>query len=130
MYYSAQIRAEYKKYVRQFGAAGLSLREYFDLFWRWREDSSVRIPKSMEDEILAGETPEEREIAALITEFRAQQVTEVEQEVFKQRKRLADAERSLKTKATKAAAESQRIATKKVDWALAKLAESGPRKRA
>jgi hypothetical protein len=42
----------------------------------------------------------------------------------------ASSSERIKTKATKAAAESQRIATKKVDWALAKLAESGPRKRA
>ncbi|WP_408431775.1 hypothetical protein [Paraburkholderia fungorum] len=41
--------------------------------------------------------------------------------LFKQRKRLADAERSLLTKVTKAATESQRIATDKIAWTLGKL---------
>jgi putative SOS response-associated peptidase YedK len=48
--------------------------------------------------------------------------TKFEQELFKQRKRLADAERTLATKTTKAAAESKRIATEKVDGLLGKLA--------
>ena len=37
--------------------------------------------------------------------------SKLEQELFKQRKRLADAERTLQTKTTKAATESKRIAT-------------------
>jgi len=48
--------------------------------------------------------------------FNATQATEWEQELFKQRKRLADAERALQTKTTKAATESKRIAGGKVDW--------------
>src|SRR5687768_12678190 len=33
MCYSAQIEANYRKYLRLFGA-GMSIREYVDLFWR------------------------------------------------------------------------------------------------
>jgi hypothetical protein len=41
--------------------------------------------------------------------------------LFKQRTRLADAERILQTKTTKAAVESKRIATTKIDGALRRL---------
>jgi hypothetical protein len=40
------------------------------------------------------------------------EITKLEREVFAQKKRLADAERTLASKTTKAATESQRIATK------------------
>ena len=68
-------------------------------------------------------TPEERQIKALIDAFNSAEVTKLEQEAFKQKKRLADAERTLKAKATKAATESKRIATDKIEWALGKLAD-------
>ena len=47
----------------------------------------------------------------------------MEAELFRQRKRLADAQRSLREKSTKAALESERIANGKVEWALGKLAD-------
>ena len=65
----------------------------------------------------------ERRIKDLIDQFNAQESARLEQQLFKQRKRLADAERSLRAKATKAAAESQRIASDKVAWLLGKLAD-------
>ena len=45
------------------------------------------------------------------------------QELFKQRKRLADAERTLLAKPTKAATESKRIAAEKIEWAMGKLSD-------
>jgi hypothetical protein len=57
----------------------------------------------------------------LIDAFRAQQATRFEQDLFRQRKRLADAERTLATKTTKSASESKRIASEKVEWLRAKL---------
>lgn len=64
---------------------------------------------------------EEQEIRALIAEADADQVASIEQDLLKQRKRLADAERSLQGKATKKALEDQCIATPKFDQALARL---------
>jgi hypothetical protein len=57
----------------------------------------------------------------MIDHFNQRQSTQLEEALFAQRKRLADAERSLQTKPTKAAAESQRIATSKIDAALRRL---------
>jgi putative SOS response-associated peptidase YedK len=68
------------------------------------------------------QSDDECEAKAAIDAFRAQQTTKFEQELFKQRKRLADAQRTLATKTTKAALESQRIATEKTEWLHGKLA--------
>lgn len=121
--YSAQIKADYLRFQRQHGAA-LSIREFFDLYWQRRErkDRRIRIPKAMDAAFAEPASDDERQIKALIDEYNAQQAGELEQELFKQRKRLADAERSLQAKTTKAATENKRIATGKVQWCLDKLA--------
>ncbi len=121
MCYSAQIIADYRRFSREYGAQ-LSIRDFVDLFWHRRSDPSVKIPKSMELAFTDGEGGEPQ-IVALTQEFAAQQATKLEQELFKQRKRLADAERTLQTKLTKAAMESQRIATSKIEATLVQLAD-------
>ncbi len=75
----------------------------------------------MEDAFSESQSDAERDIKLLIDRFNSEQVTKFEQDLFKQRARLADAERSLQTKVTKAATESQRIATDKISWARGKL---------
>jgi putative SOS response-associated peptidase YedK len=75
----------------------------------------------MEDSFANPQTDAERAIKALIDRFNADQATKLEQDLFKQRKRLADAERSLQVKVTKAATENQRIATDKIAWTRGKL---------
>ena len=57
------------------------------------------------------------------TESNALRAAKLEQELFKQRARLADAERILATKLTKAATESKRIASNKIDAAVRRLAD-------
>lgn len=122
MCYSAQIRADYKKYVRHWGA-DVSLKQFFQLYWERRADAKIKIPKVMDAEFSDPANEHERKIRELIDEFDAQQATKLEQELFKQKKRLADAERTLQTKVTKAATESKRIATDKIEWAKGKLAD-------
>ena len=65
----------------------------------------------------------ERQIKALIDEFSAEQEVKLQQELFKQKKRLADAERTLQAKATKKAEEERRISTAKIEWAMGKLSD-------
>jgi putative SOS response-associated peptidase YedK len=120
--YSAQIKADYLKFLRQWGAS-LSLREFFDVYWQRSVSAKLKIPKSLDALFAEPKSGDERKIKALIDAFDAAETTRVEQELFKQRKRLADAERSLQAKPTKAAAESRRIATDKVEWCLGKLAD-------
>ncbi|MGH8173552.1 MAG: SOS response-associated peptidase family protein, partial [Rhodanobacteraceae bacterium] len=64
---------------------------------------------------------DERAIRQLLDDYDREQATKLEQELFRQRKRLADAERALQAKSTKTAMESRRIATDKVAWCLGKL---------
>lgn len=124
MCYSAQVWAEYKRYVRDFGAL-ISVREYYDIFWRRNaeEPGKVKIPKAMEMAFEHPSTDDEREIKALIDSYKADQEVKLQQELFKQRKRLADAERILQTKTTKKAQEDVRIASSKIEWALGKLSD-------
>ena len=122
MCYSARILADYRRYLRDYDAP-MSLKEFVDLFWRRAADPKLKIPKAMELAFDDPQTPAEVEIKALIDRFNAEQVSKVEAELFRQRKRLADAQRSLREKSTKAALESERIANGKVEWALGKLAD-------
>ena len=101
MCYSAQIWADYKRYVRAYGVE-LSLKEFYDLFWRRQADTRIKIPKAMEDAFSQPQSDAERDIKALIDAYAAEQSVKLEQELFKQRKRLADAQRALQTKITKA----------------------------
>lgn len=122
MCYSAQIWADYRRYVRDFGAE-LSIKEFYELFWRRRTDPKVKVPKAMEAAFAKPSTDLERQIKALIDEFSAEQEVKLQQELFKQRKRLADAERVLQMKPTKKAEEDRRISTSKIEWAMGKLAD-------
>jgi putative SOS response-associated peptidase YedK len=124
MCYSAQIKALYFRYLKEFGAY-LSIREFVELYRLREADKRIRIPKAV-DLHFAGSQDEgegEQQLRDLIEAHNARQAAEWEAELFKQRRRRADAERTLQAKATKAAAESRRIATDKVEWLLGKLAD-------
>jgi putative SOS response-associated peptidase YedK/1,2-phenylacetyl-CoA epoxidase PaaB subunit len=122
MCYSAQIWQSYQKYVRLWGA-DISIAEYVDLYWRRNQGAKIKIAKAMDASFSQPETEEEWKIKALIDLYDADQTTKLEQEAFKQRKRLADAIRTLETKTTKKALDDQRIATDKIAWALGKLSD-------
>ena len=124
MCYSGQIRAEFKKFTRQFGAV-MSIKDYVKTFWTRAHAPGARvlIPKAIELDVLGSDDPGLDEAKQAIREFNAAEATRLEQEVFKQRARLAEAERKLASKPTKAAQESQRIASSKTTWAIGKLAD-------
>lgn len=123
MCYSAQIRADYRAYTRLFGAH-LGIREFVDIFYR-RAQARLKVPKAMELAFERPSTPEEHEIKALIDAYKAERTTVLEQELFTQRKRLVDAERTLLAKQTKKALDDQRIATSKIGKARLDLADLG-----
>lgn len=147
MCYSAQVKADWRRLSRQFGAQ-LSLADFIDLYATRRNstgttgttaiktpraldmafESALADPASWED--IPGVDREGLEtVVEHIVAWRGTEITRLEQELFAQRKRLADAERALETKATKAATESKRIATAKVRRALARLADLNDLKR-
>jgi putative SOS response-associated peptidase YedK len=120
MCYSAQVYASYKKYVRHWGA-DIRIKEFFEKYWLRTVDPSIRIPKALDADFLRPENDDELKIAQLIREYDAQQVTKLEKDIFAQKKRLADAERTLQSKETKKALNDRRVAKNKIEWSLGKL---------
>lgn len=121
MCYSAMIKQEYTDYLRATGAQ-MDLDQFLDIFWNVAQGAKITVPRAVErwfDE--PGDEVEEK-IRQLIAQRRAAQATAWQQELFAQKKRLADAERKLAVRETRAALESRRIAANKIDALVKKLA--------
>jgi putative SOS response-associated peptidase YedK len=114
--------AHWKRFLHETGVR-LSLPEFHKLMQdRLTDPAQYRLPRGFDLEFADPRTDEERAIRDLVILYRKAQVTKLETEIFAQRKRQADAERKLAAKQTKAAAESMRIATTKVQQGMRKLA--------
>jgi hypothetical protein len=121
MCYSAQVESKWKRHVREMEAR-MAWSDFHELArLRLADPGEYRLPRGFDLEFADSQTDEERAIRALMDQYRKDQVTKLETEIFVQRKRQADAERSLAAKQTKAASESMRIATSKVKLAMRKL---------
>src|SRR5690606_27449164 len=120
MCYSAKILQDLKQYLREVGAHA-DLAQIEETFRRRLADKSVRIPRGFERNFDNPSTPPEQRTHDLIDQHRATSSPKLAQDIFTQRKRLADAERSLKTKQTKKALEDGHIATGEVGTTLEKL---------
>jgi len=120
MCYSAQLQAAYMRYLRETGCE-MDIDQFVEIFGARVSDSSIRIPRAIERWFDAPKNDAERKIKEYIDEYRSAEITKLEREVFAQKKRLADAERTLAAKPTNAAAESQRIATNKIEQALTRI---------
>lgn len=98
MCYSAMIQADYTKYVRQYGAT-MSLEDFVINVWSAPDRAKKkRRPKAMEDWFRTLADPEAQEIWLEIRRQRAERSTELQQELFKQKKRQSDAERALQAR--------------------------------
>lgn len=125
MCYSAQVWQQYQQYVRHYRVK-IDIATFAKLFGSRLGNDKLKIPKAMEMAFVHPDATLGEGAAHIQTDiqrWRAQQTLKLEQELFKQRKRLADAQRTLLSKTTKAATEAQRIASHKVDWHLNKLAD-------
>lgn len=114
MCYSAQVFAGFRKFQRQTGSK-MAIRDYVKLFWRdlGKDPQAKRpkVPRAMEIDLLQS-GPDE--VAELIRAWDADELTELSQELFKQKKRVADGQRKLLEKVTKKAADDVRIGTDKM----------------
>jgi len=120
MCYSAQVETQYRRYVRETGAE-MDLEQFEEVFGMRITLPSLRIPRAVERWFDEPKSAAEQRVKTLIEQHRTASATKLERELFAQRKRLADAERTLAVKTTKAATESRRIATDKVESAMRKL---------
>ena len=114
MCYSAQVFAGFRKFQRQTGSK-MAIRDYVKLFWRdiGKDPHAKRpkVPRAMEIDLLQS-GPDE--VAELIRAWDADEMTDLSQELFKQKKRVADGQRKLLEKVTKKAQEDVRIGTDKM----------------
>jgi hypothetical protein len=109
--YSAQIENQYSKYLRYVGYDGaMSRSDFVAKYWERQETGALKIPKAIDAWFANPKTDDERKIAQMIRDFDGQQVAKLETDIFAQKKRLADAERTLQTKETKKALNDQRVA--------------------
>lgn len=122
MCYSAKIKADYRMFVRDFGAK-IDLKEFARLYGAREQGSKTKIPKALDAWFADSRSPEEARIHVMIEAHDAMEMTAFEQELFAQKQRLNRAVRALETKPTKKAAEDQRIATDKIERATARMAD-------
>lgn len=113
MCYSAQVWTNWRKYQRAYGAT-IDIDEFAKLYAARAEDRRIKIPKGVDQAFLQPTSPTERQIKDYIDAYNAETIATSEPELFKQAKRLADAERTLQTKETKKALNDQRIAGNKI----------------
>ncbi len=113
MCYSALVWASYLKYQKAFGA-DIDIKAFVRLYEARAEDPRIRIPKGVDLAFLKDDGAASKPIRDAINDWNAALVTRSEQELFKQAKRLADAERKLALKETKTALNEQRIAGNKI----------------
>src|SRR5216684_3907756 len=120
MCYSAQVIQVVRKLHRELGIR-LDYVEAFNLFMRRLDDPSIAISRGFEANFNNPANDQERQIKAAIDEHRSRTATKVEMDLFTQKTRLVNAERSLREKDTKKAREDVRIATNKIETLTTKL---------
>ncbi len=122
MCYSAMVEQKLKSIGLRFQAR-IQTELFEDIFRRRVQDDTIKIPKALEAHFDVPETPKEAWITRYIEAYRERRAGELEAELFKQKKRLADANRTLALRETRKALENRRIATHKIDGHLQKLAQ-------
>jgi putative SOS response-associated peptidase YedK len=120
MCYSAQVVQMARKLSRQLGIR-LDYAEVERLFFRRLEDPAVNISRGFEANFDEPCNDQERRIKAAIDEHRSRVASKLEKDLFSQKTRLVNAQRSLTEKETKRAHEEVRIATSKIAALSTKL---------
>jgi hypothetical protein len=88
---------------------------------RLSDPSQYRLPRGFDLDFANPKSDDELAIKGLVDRYRQAQVTKLEMEIFVQEKRLADTERILVVKETKASAMSKPIASTTVHRIVLKL---------
>lgn len=122
MCYSAQVIQAVRKMYRQLGLR-LDYDEAEKLFVRRLDDPTLNISRGFEANFDEPTTDQGRRIKSAIDEHRSRTASKIEKDLFTQKTRLVNAERSLKAKETKKAREDVRIATAKIDSLTEKLSD-------
>lgn len=127
MCYSAMVEQKLKRLERlgdagDAGDAKADIPRMEELFRRRLDGEDIKVSKAFELNFLDPRSPGEQRIADCIKQYQDVQEQKWQAELFKQRKRLADAERQMAKRHTKKAENDLRVAGNKVEWLLEKLA--------
>jgi putative SOS response-associated peptidase YedK len=122
MCYSAQVIQAVRKMYRQLGLR-LDYEQAEKLFFRRLDDPTLNISRGFEANFDEPTTEQGRRIKSAIDEHRSRLATKTEQDLFTQKTRLVNAERSLQSKETKKSREDVRIATTKIASLSEKLSD-------
>ena len=120
MCYSALVRQNLLWLARHYGAE-VAWEMFEELYRRRIDDSDIQLARSLDVHMLQMTDERAGRSQAYIEQYRAERARAWEQELFKQRKRLVDAQRKLQVKETKAARNDERIATDKIAALMGKL---------
>jgi putative SOS response-associated peptidase YedK len=120
MCYSSMIRKAFHAYVRETGAE-MEIEQFREIYGWSLMDSSIHLPRAVDRWFDEMDGEDAIAIRAVIQKRNTAMVEKLTADIFKQRRRLTDAERVLKEKPTKKAAEDQRIATDKIERAVRRL---------
>src|SRR5215472_10993786 len=99
MCYSALVRQDLHEIARRFGAE-IAYEMFAQLFRRRTEEQDIKVARALERNFAVPANDPERRIQADILSYQAARSAEWERELFAQKKRLADAERSLLSRET------------------------------
>ena len=116
MCYAAMARADLAECLREYDAF-LDTDMFERLYWERASSpqAGYRLPLAIDRYFLKPRNDAERKVKLAIDVYRAIKIQEWEAEIFKQRKRYADAERALKTRHTKKAEADLGIASRKIE---------------
>lgn len=120
MCYSAQIRADYTKLVREYGAM-MSLDEFAQLYAHDAGKQRPKTPKAMDDGFAGARTPQGQDIVAKIQQWHAEEMQALDEEIRVQAARLKGAGDALAARPTQKARNELRIAGNRVERAQARL---------
>lgn len=122
MCFSAVVQQNLDLLARQHKAR-VDTELFENLFARRAAGADIKLAKSLEANFLNPQNAAAERIAQHIAAYQTATASKWQIELFKQKARLADAERKLKARATQIAQDDQRIATNKIAWLRAKLAD-------
>src|SRR5277367_3215320 len=122
MCFSARVRQNLKHLSRRYEAE-VDWAAFEELYRRRAEGEDIRASRDLQRNFQHPETDVEHRTAAYIGQYLKGKRDEWEQEVFAQRRRVAEAEEALAKRETKKAREEIRIGTKKAQDFLDRLAD-------
>jgi len=122
MCYSAKIAADYKAYVRKYGAK-VDYEAFRKMLGFRLADTRIIIPKGVLDAFKSSDmdTADAQACRDLVIQIAKADATRWEQQLFEQKTRFNEAEKKLAVKETKSALESRRISGDKIQQAQRKL---------